>query len=33
MSKTLNEAINILDKLRNHEQLSLTQIASITEYE
>ena len=31
MSKTLNEAINILDILRNHEQLSLTQIADISE--
>ena len=30
MSKTLTEAINILDKLRDNEQLSLTQIASIT---
>ncbi len=30
MSKTLNEAVSILDVLRNHEQLSLTQIASIT---
>jgi DNA-binding IclR family transcriptional regulator len=30
VSKTLNEAIAILDKLRDHDQLSLTQIASIT---
>ncbi len=30
MSKTLKEAVSILDILRNHEQLSLTQIASIT---
>lgn len=30
MSKTLNEAIYILDKLSEHDQLSLTQIASIT---
>ena len=30
MSKTLNEAINILDTLRDHDQLSLTQIAGIT---
>ena len=30
MSKTLNEAIRILDKLSEHDQLSLTQIASIT---
>ncbi len=30
MSKTLNEAINILDTLRDHDQLSLTQIASVT---
>jgi IclR family transcriptional regulator, KDG regulon repressor len=31
MSKTLNEAINILDKLSENDQLSLTQIASITD--
>ena len=30
MIKTLNEAVNILDILREHDQLSLTQIASIT---
>ena len=28
MSKTLNEAIKILDILKDHEQLSLTQIAN-----
>ncbi len=30
MSKTLNEAVKILDELSNHEQLTLTQIARIT---
>jgi IclR family transcriptional regulator, KDG regulon repressor len=31
MSKTLKEAVNILDTLRNNDQLSLTQIARITD--